>query len=121
MATTVRAPFIPTICSICPEMPQAMYRFGLTVWPDNPMRLSTGSQSTSPVNGRDPASVPPSRRASCSSCFRSSMAFTPRPAETMTSALEMSTWLRARGLTLNVLISRRGKLHVQFSDAPMRL
>ena len=49
------------------------------------------------------------------------MAFTPRPAETMTSALEMSTWLRARGLTLNVSIRGGGSCTCSSRMLPVEL
>ena len=43
MATMSFAPRMPATCWICPEMPHAMYAFGLMAWPDRPIQCSSPS------------------------------------------------------------------------------
>src|SRR5258705_9779526 len=82
---------MPTRCWIAPEMPHAMYSFGLTTWPDEPTWYSCGSQPAS-TTGRLAPIAPPSAFASgwiTSGNFAGSP--TPRPPDTMMSAFERST------------------------------
>src|SRR5258706_2165010 len=72
-------------------MPHAMYSFGLTTWPDEPTWYSCGSQPAS-TTGRLAPIAPPSAVASgwiTSGNFAGSP--TPRPPDTMMSALDRST------------------------------
>jgi hypothetical protein len=99
-AMTVRESLIPTRCCTCPEMPRAMYSFGLTRFPESPMCLSSLSHLRSPEIGLLHPTSPPRRRASSSAIARSSFFLNPLPTATITSAFSSST-LDASGLTIS--------------------
>src|SRR5207253_2138295 len=84
-ATIMPALCIPTLCWIAPEIPQAMYSFGDTVFPVCPTCVAYGYQPAS-TTARVAATAPPSATASSSTSANFSGDPRPRPPATITSA-----------------------------------
>ena len=76
---------IPTLCWIAPEMPQAMYSFGDTVFPVWPTCVAYGYQPAS-TTARVAPTAPPNAFASSSTSVKFSGPPSPRPPATITGA-----------------------------------
>ena len=85
MATITPELCMPTLCWIAPEMPQAMYSFGETVFPVCPTCVAYGYQPAS-TTARVAPTAPPSAFASSSTRVKFSGPPRPRPPATITSA-----------------------------------
>src|SRR5215203_1475982 len=85
IATITPAPCMPTLCWIAPEIPQATYSFGDTVFPVWPTWVAYGYQPAS-TTARVAATAPPSAFASSSARENASGEPRPRPPATITSA-----------------------------------
>src|SRR5690606_6604832 len=81
MTTIVLDELIPARCWIAPEIPIAMYRFGLTANPVCPTCSSCGRQPASET-GLEHAVAAPKTSANSSIIFQFSGPFNPRPADT---------------------------------------
>src|SRR3954447_8581494 len=85
IATITPADCIPTLCWIAPEMPQAMYSFGATLFPVCPTCVAYGYHPAS-TTARVAPTAPPSAFASSSTSVKFSGPPRPRPPATITSA-----------------------------------
>ena len=83
-------PFSPARCWNEPLMPSAMYTFGFTVLPDEPTWRDFSSHLAS-TTGREQLTAAPSASASSCAMATLSCSWMPRPMETSTACLVMST------------------------------
>ena len=87
-ATIVSEEVIPTRCWIAPEIPNAMYSVGATVFPDWPTCCGWGNQPRS-TRALEPETVPSNSLASSSTSLKFSLLPIPRPTETRIWAFSM--------------------------------
>ena len=85
MAMMFFEPFMPTMCCVAPEMPQAMYTFGLTTLPVWPTCIEYGTQPASTIAREAPA-APLSSLARSSIIENLSFSPSPRPPDTTIAA-----------------------------------